>query len=276
MKCTVTVDLFQILGMAMIARIRVPRQLDSGIVVRPAESESEIAAANMLVFRNYVAEGYWDDDIEKLTNNIWLHSPFRDVFIATHNSDIVATVSIVRDSGAGLPSDRFQPTWLDHFRRCGNRLAEVSALAIEKNRVELKNLSLFLMKYYMQHAFYYTEVDRLVKACRPKHADFYADILRFEKVGEIVPNDYARRPSQLLSIDMIDAHRVLSDYYASDGMGQRNFYHFLLVDKHPSTRFPKRTAYRSRLCDWAAYARLRHAMKHGRQLVAEDTRLSVA
>jgi len=260
----------------MTVRIRVPHRLNSRVVIRPAESDSEIEAANNLVFRNYVAAGYWDDDIKNLTRNKWLHSPFREIFVATYDDHVVGTVSLIRESADGLPSDCFQPDWLHTLRCFGSRLAEVSALAIDKDQIGLKNVSLFLMKYYMQYAFYYTDVDRLIKACQPKHADFYADILRFQKVGKVVYNEYARRPSQLLSVDVIDAHRILSDYYGPHEVAGRNFYQFLLLDEHPNVRFPNRSKqYRSRARDWASYARLRYAME-SKSSTAADGRLSVA
>lgn len=261
----------------MVARTRVPRLADPNIIIRLAESEGDIEAANRLVFRNYVAEGYWDNEAKNLVENKWLHTPHRDVFVALLHDEVVGTVSIIRDSEAGLPSDAFQPTWLNYFRRSGDRLAEGSALAVEKNRTELKNLSLYLLMCYMQYSFYHMEVDRLVQACRSNHADFYADVLRFEKVGRIAYNSYARRPSQLLSLNLIDAHRVLSDYYELDVIDHRNFYRFLLVDEHPCIRFPDpNTASRPRQRDWATYARLRQTMERRQRFVESDHQRSVA
>lgn len=127
----------------MSSRYRVPKLTNPNITIRLANNPEEVEAANGLVFRNYVAEGYWDDDAKSLTENKWLHSAYRDVFVAICDGEVVGTASLIRDSDLGLPSDSFQPVWLKHFRRSGDRLAEVSALAIEKHRVGLKNLSLY-------------------------------------------------------------------------------------------------------------------------------------
>src|SRR5438128_559382 len=88
--------------------VRVPQLTDS-IVIRPAETSDEIARANRLVYNNYVAEGYWDDDAKQLHDNKWLNSNSRDVFVAIHGTRLVGTVSLIHDSAGGLPSDRFQP-----------------------------------------------------------------------------------------------------------------------------------------------------------------------
>lgn len=246
------------------AHYRVPKLTNPNIVIRPARNQAEVEAANWLVFHNYVAEGYWEDDVKHVTENRWLHSSHRDVFVAVEEGEVVGTVSIIRDSSAGLPSDAFQPKWLDYYRGSGDRLAEVSAFAIDKSRAGLKNLSFFLMKYYMQYSFFYSDVDRLVKACRPNHADFYADVLRFEKVGNVVFNNYARVPAQFLSLNLIEAHQVLSHHYKHHDLNQNNMYRFLMVDEHPNLHFPDAAVLvRSRQRDWAAYAGSRLTTERG-------------
>lgn len=235
---------------------RIPALANPGVLIRLASDDHEVRRADQLVFRNYVAEGYWDDDADVLARNKWLHSAQRDVFVAAYGDEIIGTVSIIRDSEAGLPSDSFQPQWTRYFRASGEQLAEVSALAVEKNHAVSKNLVFYLMKCYMQYSFYYTAVTRLVKACQPKHADFYADVLHFEKFGGIVYNSYARRPSRLLSMNLFEAHQLLSERYETDGANRHNFYRFLLVDEHPNVIFPDPiSAYRPRQCDWLARTR---------------------
>lgn len=243
----------------MTARIRVPELKNPHLVVRMASNNEEIQAANWLVFRNYVAEGFWDDDLEAFYSNRWLHSPHRRVFVAVDNDKVVGTASIILDSKDGLPSDTFQPQWIRRFRS-RDKLAEVSALAIDKAQSQDKNLVFFLIKYYMQYAFYYTETDRLIKACRPPHAEFYASILRFQKVGGTIHNDYARCAAQLLSMDLVEGHRLLSEHYMSYQGGETSFYRFIMVDEHPSVIFPeKRLMRRFRHIDWPACARMMDA-----------------
>lgn len=128
----------------------------------------------------------------------------------------------------------------------------------------------------MQYSFYYTTTDRLIKACRPNHADFYADVLRFQKKGNIVYNNYARVPAQLLSVNLLDAHQVLSNYY-EDALDRQNFYRFLMVEEHPCTQFPDPSnVCRSRQHDWVAYARLRQVKQSKRQRVKTSQLRSVA
>jgi hypothetical protein len=238
----------------MLSRIRVPVLKDKNLIIRLAKDKKEVEEANWLVYRNYVAEGFWEEDIEAFHNNKWFRSSYRKVFVIEDSNRIIGTASIIQDSKEGLPSDAFQPEWMRYVRRTNDKLAEVSALAIDKSRQQ-RNLVLFLIKFYMQYSFYYAGIDRLIKACRPVHADFYASIVRFQKVNGIVHNDYARRPSQLLTMHLIHGHKLLSEHYESDSRNKNNFYRFLLVEEHPNLIFPeKRLMRRSRQIDWVACA----------------------
>ncbi|HLQ25286.1 MAG TPA: hypothetical protein VK138_05330 [Acidiferrobacterales bacterium] len=244
----------------MLPRIYVPQLKNKNLIIRLAKDKKEVEKANWLVYRNYVAEGFWEEDIEAFHNNKWFHSPYRKIFVVIDNDKVIGTASIILDSKEGLPSDSFQPEWIQYFRRTGDKLAEVSALAIDKSHAQQKNLILFLIKFYMQYSFYYTNVDRLIKACKQKHADFYASILRFQKVGGLTHNNYARRPSYLLTMHLLKGHALLSEYYASDATNKNNFYRFVLVDEHPNLIFPKKKFMRhSRQIDWPVRARMMDA-----------------
>jgi len=238
----------------MLSRIRVPALKNKNLIIRLAKDKKEVEEANWLVYRNYVAEGYWEEDIEAFHNNKWLHSPYRKICVIVDSNKIIGTASIIQDSKEGLPSDTFQLEWMRYIRGTNDKLAEVSALAIDKSQRQ-RNLVLFLIKFYMQYSFYYAGIDRLIKACRPPHADFYASILKFQKIGGIVHNDYAHCSAQLLSMHLIHGHKLLSKHYESGSRNKNNFYRFLLLEEHPNLIFPeKRLMRRSRQIDWVACA----------------------
>lgn len=218
-------------------RVRVPDPLDPNLVIRRHETRDEFDAANRLVFEAYVAEGYWQNDETQLARNGWLHSTYRDLFVAVAGGDVVGTVSVIHDSPAGLPSDEFQPAILRSYRRAGGRLAEGSAFAVRRDFPGRRGLHLYLLSCYLQHSFECTHVDRLIQACTPGHARFYADVLRFERVGPITYNDYAHRAAQLLTLTRRDAHRRLFEHYAAAG-SSGDMYRFLLLDRHANVALP--------------------------------------
>jgi len=246
---------------------RVPKPLSPEITIRPVASRREREAANRLVFENYVAQGYWDQGESHQLDNQWLTTPLRDVFVAVRGESVVGTVSLIRDSADGLPSDGFRPHCMRRFRACGDRLAEGSAFAVRTNTPGLRNLYMYLLSCYLQHSYYHTRTTRLVQACRPNHADFYANTLRFERVGGTSRNSYARVPAQFLSLDLTSAHARLRSHYHAEGADQSTLYDFLLVTAHPQTRLSGEQT-RLRLPEWVA----RRPVRPMRDRVAHGTR----
>lgn len=237
------------------AYTRVPQLRDSTITIRQTRTRDEVEAANWLVYRNYVAAGFWKPDLAAFHANSYLRSPHRTIFVVTQAARVLGTASIIKDSEQGLPSDAFQPEILRCFRKSNEVLGEISCLAMEKTAGQPRNLILFLIKYYLQYAYYYTDIERLIKACKPEHAEFYANVIRFQKLGQIVHCKYAQRPSQLLSMNLIEGHQQLKDHYEWDGQPRNNLYRFLLCDTHASLIFPKaKKMRRSRLGEWSAHA----------------------
>src|SRR5437868_2216446 len=157
----------------MASRYRVPKLANPNIVIRLAHNQEEVEAANRLVFRNYVEDGFWENDETQLQTNKFLHSPARIVFVVLDEGNFVGTMSLIEDSRLGLPSDSTQAALMQQLRNSGDKLAEISAFAMDRSKTSYKNLFIFLWSYMLQYSFYYAEIDRLVASCKPKHADFY-------------------------------------------------------------------------------------------------------
>jgi len=240
--------------------LKAPRLKDSNVIIRLARDKSEIAEANRLVCNNYIDEGYWDTD-EPFHKNKHMHSDMRTVFVAEKRGEIIGTGSIVRDSREGLPVDKSYGDAIRRFRHQGERLAEVSALAIKKGYSEQRNLVIFLFKYIYQYAFYYAQVDRFLIAIIARHAPFYKSVYRFEEVPTRAKYGYVKPEFApiLLMLPLVEAHKIYHERYET-GIANKaeSYYRFMLVDEHPNLRFPdKAHMLRRREIDWVAHANLR-------------------
>lgn len=242
----------------MLARIRVPHLCDDNIVIRTTNDPGEIQKANQLVFKNYVEQGYWQNDESILERNSYLNLPTRCPFVITSGPHILGTVSIIKDSKNGLPADSFQAEAVAGLRKTGDSLAEISALAIDKSVSHQRTLILFLITYIFQYSFHYAGIDRFVVVCTPKHAGFYTSTLGFTKVEATSVYDYVHVEAQLLTLNLIDGYRLAKACYEpKESATTGNFFRFLYLDEHPNLRFPPKSAMRrSRQLDWEAYARI--------------------
>ncbi len=240
--------------------LKAPRLKDSNVIIRLARDKSEIAQANRLVCNNYIDEGYWDND-EPFRNNSHMHSGMRTVFVAEKMDRIIGTASIVKDSRDGLPADKTYQAALRKFRNQGERLAEVSSLAVDKEYSgQHKNLVIFLFKYLYQYSFYYAHLDRFIVAAVARHAPFYKTVYRFEQLTGETTNSYVKDDVRLvlLTLPLLKAHKLYYEQYEASLTDIReSYYRFMLVDEHPNLQFPdKGQMARRREIDWVAQATL--------------------
>src|SRR5712692_3392088 len=109
----------------MSSRFRVPKLTSPNVVIRLALSSDEVEAANWLVYRNYI-NLYWPEDQDAFRRNKYLALPTRHAFVAVDAGRVIGTMSIIKDSPAGLPSDTFRPGILHRYRQDKERLGEVT------------------------------------------------------------------------------------------------------------------------------------------------------
>lgn len=235
--------------------IRVPTLKNKNIVIRLAQDAREIDAANRLVCSNYIECGLWDDDAP-FRNNKHIHSPRRSTFVAIDGDQVIATASTICDSSEGLPADKFQLEIMATLRENGDRIAEVTAVAVDKAAEQQRSLILFLFKFLYQYNFYYAAMDRFVAIVTPKHAFFYESICCFEKLFSAdTPYSYVKLKVELLTLPLLEAHKRFSERYETDTADTKNFYRFLLVDNHPALQFPTNIPMpRLREFDWVRQA----------------------
>lgn len=243
----------------MVSRVKVPQIKNPNIVVRLAETPQEVEAANELVCANYLEVGLWENE-EEFRSNKFCQSEARVTFVMVEGSRVIGTVSVIKDTQNGLPADTFQPELMRQLRRTGDRLAEISALAVEKSADQQRALVLFLYKLMYQYSFYYLGIDRFIATTTPKHAAFYQSICGFHALSAPADYYYVKLGVQLLTAHLIRDRLTLAEAYGLErelDAVERSFYHFLLIDDHPSVRFPdKKLMRRSREIDWLAQARL--------------------
>lgn len=241
----------------MSVRTKVPQLNNPDIVIRLAQNQEEIETANELVLRSYLDVGLWEDEKE-FHNNKHIHSPMRTTIVAAERDKIIGTISTIKDSKIGLPADKFQPGIMKRLRGNGERIAELTALAVDKSASEhYRTLVLFLYKFVQQHTFYYAGMDRFIATVTPKHAVFYESVCCFERLSSTSNYSYVKLAVQFVAQHLVLAHKHYSDRYETDPADRNNFYRFLLVDEHPNLLFPdKKLLRRSREIDWVSQARL--------------------
>jgi hypothetical protein len=149
-----------------------------------AVTRDDVHQAERLVHDVYVAQGLRtaDDPHQRPGGR---HAA---VFVARAGGAVAATLSLVRDSTRGLPADALYGAELAALRASGRRLAEVSALAVERHR---RGAALALVRPLIQLLGVYARdvegADELCIAVHPRHASFYEGRFGFIRFGAEKP-----------------------------------------------------------------------------------------
>ena len=171
---------------------------DVGLATTPATRH----AASRLVHDRYVASGYMKPN--PTGTRVGRHPDSTRVFVARQAAQVVATVSLVEDSADGLPCDALYRDELGAMRAMGQRLAEVSALAVadETSREGFRTVRA-LIQVVALYAVRIARLDALVITVNPRHTAFYERRLGFERFGPVRSYDAVNgAPAVPLRLDL--------------------------------------------------------------------------
>lgn len=209
------------------------------VVVKVAETADEHEQAARLVYGSYADCGLVTDQRGvPVRVNAFLMLPSTLKFIAVRNGEVLATLSLIQDSGLGLPVEKAFPGSVDALRSQGRRVAEIGALAV-KAAHRRHGLTMLLYKAMWRTASEVLGVEDLVVSVRPSAAPIYAASLRFERLveGEGRYTGLAS-PVVALRLDLISAPRVFRRAFATERRGQFNPRVFFLETDHAQLQLP--------------------------------------
>lgn len=166
----------------------VPENPPGRFSVQIAETREDLEAAYRLLHDCYVGIGLMDPHPSGLRCTFFSAMPFTTAIVAKDGDQVVGTVSLIRDSSAGLPSDQEFRAYNDGYREQGERLVEVSALAVRPDyRNQHHVVTFLLVKYLYAYAREYMDASMFCAVVHPRAYDFYAALMGYEKNGEPVP-----------------------------------------------------------------------------------------
>lgn len=140
-----------------------------------------------------------------------------------------ATITLVFDSAAGLPSDEIYASELGALRGQGRKLVEVTRLAIGEEHQRSKTLLVRLFNFIYIFAHRVKGYDDFVIEVNPRHVNYYRRLLMFEQSGPERPCPRVQgAPAVLLRLDLAVPEREIRRVGgAGAASGERTLYpHF--------------------------------------------------
>jgi len=182
--------------------------------LKVSDSLEDLTAALSLVHDSYVELGLMaphPSGLRLLPHHLL---PETRVFLAREHGEVVATLTLIPDTEAGLPLDAAYREDADGLRLEGRRIGEISCLALApRYRRHDLLLHLFRMMHVCARA---TGLDDLCVVVAPKHGRFYQHILLFEAYGGFAELDSLNgAPALLYRQDLRTVSETTHRYYAS-------------------------------------------------------------
>ena len=185
-----------------------------GYAIHFASTRDELEGAFRLLHNTYVSQRLMKPHPSGLRCNIYQAAPYTTTIIAKDRGRVVGTVSVIRDSSLGFPSDKAYRRENDHYRALGFRMCEISALAIHPDYRGRHGISLGLMKYLFFYATQYMDRTMLCATIHPLAFDFYQTLFNFKKNGEVIRYEFAEgAPAVHITTDCLTVRDWIRDTY---------------------------------------------------------------
>ena len=196
----------------------------------------ELKAAYALVYQEYSAKKLCVPNTEAMFYNAYSFVPGSRTFLLRKEEKLLGTICLVADSSLGLPMETIFPDELKAMRAEGSKLAEIGALALNSNHVNMKQYSFknfqkqaYLYKLYktiFDYALSSQKITDFVIGCHPRH-EFLYKYLNFNTISPAKAYGGANAaPAVLMRLNLPSMHR-----------------YFLLLKEGPGTYFFKQTKY---------------------------------
>lgn len=223
----------------------VDRDIAPNLVFKKAETPEEIEEAFKLAYEAYSDRGLVSDSEIKLRVTKYHALPTTSLLIAKLDNEIIATITIICDSGMGLPVDKLFN--INFLRKKALRVAEISTLAIKRgHRTQRGKLLLALCKFMNEYCLEILGVDIIVATVHPEVKDFYRSVLLFEDIegGKAKAYEFvqgAAASAHFLKLGNDHALRMEKAYRRAPS--SRNLFSYFHLEDIENFQFPDRPFY---------------------------------
>ncbi|OYZ21267.1 MAG: hypothetical protein B7Y39_09550 [Bdellovibrio sp. 28-41-41] len=220
--------------------VKIPRNVPENIVFKIADTTDELESAFKLLHDCYVDVGLMKPDASGMRVTPYHALPSTTTLVAKVQNDVVATLTIIRDSPMGLPCDSFVD--LTGLRSGGDRIAEISALAIKRGY--RGSLLFYLLKFMYESCVNCLGVDHLIATLTTDSQSnaLYESILFFKPIDSKPEINYAFsnfRPVIAEHLNLHEAHDIFKKYY-SEKNPKRDLFSFFTKEVFKFNQFPDR------------------------------------
>jgi hypothetical protein len=149
------------------------------------------------------------------------------VLVAYAGKTLVGTMTVTKDSPAGLPLDRTHAAPIDELRRRKARLAEIGSMVVVRKYKGVINLMMMAACFYTHRTLGATHT---VVATKRRALPFFRAMYGFAPLGTAAAADSGDDSTMVLVQDVSSAHEFFARHYGRPmATGRLPVYHFLIA-----------------------------------------------
>lgn len=218
-------------------------ELPAGLEFKLAETREELEAAYALLYDEYLACRFVDENPAGMRITKYHALPGTAVLIGKSEGQVICTLTVFQDSPLGLPIDT---AWnIDSLRKGAPRIAEISALAIRRDSQGRRGQILLpFCKFMYEYCTRYAGIDVIVVSTIEAVKDFYLAILLFEPVGDGKPVRYKFVKNVSATAQFLDLRTAPERYKKVYGgkEAKQDLYRWFTSVRYKQFLFPKKVA----------------------------------
>ncbi|QOJ10296.1 long-chain N-acyl amino acid synthase [Nitrosomonas sp. H1_AOB3] len=167
----------------------------NGYSIHLVNSLKQRIKASTLIKRMYASRGYNTE-----STSVFSHNPNEFTFLATIGDITAGTVTLRTDSETGLLADKLYYAEIDHFRKKGGRVCEISKFAINPE-FSSKEMTASLFQIMYVFACHINQTTDFFCEVNPRHAIPQKRMFGFRQIGEAKTCSRVNAPAVLLHLN---------------------------------------------------------------------------
>lgn len=182
----------------------------NNISFKIADTKELLLQSYQLVYKRYVDVGFCR------RNESQIYFGFHDLlidtrtFVAEIDGKVIATLSVIIDNSAGLPSDHLFINEVNHIRESHKKIAEISRFAVNQ---DYKKYSVMIFQYLFQLLYHSYVISSNVTDCiimvEPRHCKVYKKFGFIEFSDIKLDNDAENTESKLMRLKLKESGQLI-------------------------------------------------------------------
>ena len=232
------------------SQLRLVVDLPDELHFKIAKTDEELAGAFSLLHDSYVEMGYMEPHPSGLRVTFYHLLPSTTTLVGIFKGEVVATLSIIRESSHGLPLET--DFSVSHLREEGATVAEISSLAVRKDFRKKGGMALFpLFRFLWIYCRFYFAVDYIVMATHPRLSEMFEALILFSALEDKQISNYGFANGSPAVAKVLDLRKAPMLYAAkySEKKPEQDLYRYMVPPEMggielPCIQMPRRNDFR--------------------------------